>query len=166
MKITRHGFYLLIMVLFASALLSFGYQDQLVPDVVVSSTEGVKMGFRDGLKPGKTNVVVVWKGCCTDGLTLLEELNDLIGDDTTSLALVAVSCDNSRNSRKVAGQVRATGYEGWILLDENQDLSRALGLQVFPTVMLVSSNRIVWRASGYSPGMIDEIEKQIRVRGL
>lgn len=160
------GVYLLSMAFIASALLSFGYQDQLVPDVVVSSTDGVKMGFREGLKPGKTNVVVVWKGCCTDGLTLLEELNELIGGDTANLALLAVSCDNSRNSRKVAGQVRATGYEGLIFLDENQDLSRALGLQVFPTVMMVRNNRLVWRTSGYSPGMIDEIEKQIRAPGL
>lgn len=166
MKTSWRSVCLLTIPFFAAVVYSFKYQDQLVPDVILPTTNGVKMGFREGLSPEKLNVVVVWKGCCSDGLTLLEELQELLATDTATTAMLAVSCDNSRNSRKVAGQVRAVGYEGLILLDENQELTRALGLQVFPTVMMIRHNRVVWRTSGYAPGLVDVIEKEIGAHRL
>ncbi|MDD2964359.1 MAG: redoxin family protein [Bacteroidales bacterium] len=148
-------------MLFALTPLALQLHAQPIPNVTIKDTDGQRQNLREIQKPGKMNVVVLWRGCCTDGLALLEELTEVLASDTTTTALQAISCDDARNSRKVAGQVRAVGYEGPILLDENQDLTRALGINIFPAVILVMNNTVVWRSSGYYPGLVGEVEKEI-----
>jgi len=137
-------------------------QETRVPSVEIKDTGGIRRNFSACIKPEKQNIIIVWRGCCTDGLSLLEETNDWITEETIDVALLGVSCDNIRNNRKVIGQVRAIGYEGLVLVDENQDLIRTMGINVFPAVLITNGEGvIVWRREGYTPSVIDEIKAKI-----
>lgn len=156
-----HRIEFIILTVWASFLFTntLHAQDRTVPNVTICDSEGLQHSFTNCLVPEKINIIVIWRGCCADGPTLLEELNDWITEEDPNVALLAVSCDNSRNSRKVCGQVRALGYEGMVLLDENQDLVRSLGVNVYPAVLFTRGHeKIVWWNEGYSPGLIEEIK--------
>ncbi|PTL99859.1 MAG: hypothetical protein DA440_05840 [Bacteroidetes bacterium] len=67
--------------------------------------------------------------------------------------VLAVSIDDTRNSSRVAPMVQGQGWDYTVLLDENQDLKRNLGIVNVPfTIVLNSDGEVVWKHSGYSPG--------------
>ena len=55
--------------------------------------------------------------------------------------------------QSIINQMQGQGWEYTVLLDENQDLKRNLGIVNVPfTLVLNSKGEIVWKHSGYSPG--------------
>ena len=72
--------------------------------------------------------------------------------------VLAISIDDSRNSARVAPMAQGQGWEYTILLDENQDLKRNLGIVNVPfTLVLNRDGEVVWKHSGYSPGDEEEL---------
>ena len=137
-------------------------QEPAIPLIEIKDTDGIRHKLSTCIDTAKPNIIILWKGCCTDGLSLLEEVNDWITEEQVNAALLGISCDNIRNNRKVIGQVRAIGYEGLVLIDENQDLIRALGINVFPAVLITNKEgTIVWRREGYSPSVFELIKAKI-----
>lgn len=137
-------------------------QGSTIPPIEIKDTDGVRHKLTACIKTAKPNIIILWKGCCTDGISLLEEINDWITDEQADAALLGISCDNIRNNRKVIGQVRAIGYEGPVLIDENQDLVRILGINVFPVVLITNGEgTILWRREGYSPSVVEMVKARI-----
>ena len=79
-------------------------------------------------------------------------------EEEVGAKVLAVSIDDSRNSARVAPMAQGQGWEYTILLDENQDLKRNLGIVNVPfTLVLNSEGEVVWKHSGYSPGDEEEL---------
>jgi peroxiredoxin len=79
-------------------------------------------------------------------------------EDDVNLKVLAVSIDDTRNSSRVAPLVEGQGWEYTVLLDENQDLKRNLGIVNVPfTLVLNAKGEIVWKHSGYTPGAEEDL---------
>ena len=56
--------------------------------------------------------------------------------------------------------------EGWsyeIILDENQDLARAMNVNNPPMTFIVDGNgKVVYTHQGYTPGAEDELEEHLK----
>ena len=79
------------------------------------------------------------------------------------MKLVAVSIDDSRNVKKVKPKVLGEGWQYEIILDENQDLARAMNVNNPPMTYIVDTEgKIVYSHQGYTPGAEDELEAQLK----
>ena len=76
--------------------------------------------------------------------------------------MIAVTIDDSRNVKKVKPKVLGEGWTYEIILDENQDLARAMNINNPPMTFIVDGEgNIVYSHQGYTPGAEDELEKEI-----
>jgi len=83
-------------------------------------------------------------------------------EEEVGAKVLAVSIDDSRNSARVAPMVQGQGWEYTVLLDENQDLKRNLGIVNVPfTLVLNKEGEVVWKHSGYSPGDEEELAEVV-----
>ena len=53
--------------------------------------------------------------------------------------------------------VNGKGWDYQILLDDNQDLKRALNISVLPYVVVVKNGEIIHTRTGYTPGSEEEL---------
>jgi len=96
------------------------------------------------------------KACIKELTAFMDYAIDL--EEEVGAKVLAVSIDDSRNSARVAPMAQGQGWEYTILLDENQDLKRNLGIVNVPfTLVLNSEGEVVWKHSGYSPGDEEEL---------
>jgi thiol-disulfide isomerase/thioredoxin len=108
---------------------------------------------------GKPIIITFWATWCKPCLKEHDAINDVYEDwvDETGVKLYAVSIDNARSSRQVLPLVNGRSWEFDVLLDENGDLKRALGVNIPPHTFIVDgTGNIVWQHIGYLEG--DEVE--------
>ena len=122
---------------------------------MLKTLEGKQINIRDAISSDSPTVICFWatwcKPCVKELTAFIDYAIDL--EEELGVKVLAVSIDDSRNSARVAPLVQGQGWEYTILLDENQDLKRNLGIVNVPfTLVLNSKGEIVWKHSGYSPG--------------
>ena len=79
--------------------------------------------------------------------------------------VVAISIDDSRQKAKIKTFVDGAKWPYTILLDQNQELKRALNFQSVPyTIIIDKEGKIVETHQGYTEG--DEFELQEKVEKL
>lgn len=80
------------------------------------------------------------------------------------MKLIAVNIDDSRNTFKVLPNVLGEGWSYEVVLDQNQDLARAMNVNAVPMLFITNRKKeIVYSHQGYTPGginfLIEELEK-------
>lgn len=153
--------YLLLALLAASV--SVGAQS--VPAVTVKTINGENIDFASVIEPGKLTVISFWATWCGPCIKELQAI-DLRYEEWQELynmKLVAVSIDDSRNVKKVKPKVLGEGWQYQIILDENQDLARAMNVNNPPMTFIVDAEgKIVYSHQGYTPGAEDDLEAQLK----
>ena len=82
--------------------------------------------------------------------------------DETNVELIAISTDDSRTKKRIRPLVNGKDWTYEILLDDNQDLKRALNITVLPHLLIVKNGEIIYRKTSYTPGSEDEIYEIIQ----
>ena len=82
--------------------------------------------------------------------------------EETNVAIIAISTDDSRTKKRVIPLVNGKDWDYEILLDDNQELKRALNISVMPYVIVVKNGEIVYQHTGYTPGSEDELYEVIK----
>ena len=135
-----------------------------VPDIDVKDMEGNNVSFKSAIDTNKLTIVSFWATWCGPCIKELEAINEVYEDWQTeyNVDLIAVSIDDSRNSKKVKPKVLGLGWDYTVLLDENSDLARAMNV-VNPPMLFVINQRgeVVYTHAGYSPGSEDELEEKL-----
>jgi peroxiredoxin len=153
-----------ILVLFFFALALLSEAQQLLPRVVLKNNYG-KSIRTDTLAGQKSLVlVVVWRACCQEGYTLLDEINEHAAqwNAKASVGYCAISVDDSRSSLHVITETRTIGWNYELLLDTNQEFRRQMGINTMPFVMIVDkSGTIIWKKEGYADNLIEDIDSEI-----
>jgi peroxiredoxin len=76
--------------------------------------------------------------------------------------VLAISTDDSRAKSKLKAYVAGEDWPYTVLLDQNQDLMRALGIQQIPFTMIIDKNgQIIYSHNSYVEGDEFEIENKL-----
>lgn len=135
-----------------------------VPSAKVKNLKGKTIDTKDFSNNGKPMIINFWATWCHPCITELNNISEVYDDwvEETGVKIIAISIDDSRNSRKVAPFVRGRGWKYDVYLDENGDFKRAMNVNNPPHTILVNGNgEIVWEHNGYATGDEDILYQQV-----
>ena len=154
----------IVSILFGTSALN---ANKTLPNVNIKDLMGRTVSAQDFENDGKPIVLCFWATWCKPCLEELATINELYEKwrEETGVKIIAISIDDSRNSRRVAPFVKARDWQYEIYLDENSDLRRALGVNNPPHTFLLDGDRnIVYEHNGYAAG--DEIKLFERIKKI
>ncbi len=94
-----------------------------------------------------------WATWCVPCINELDDIHKEIDKwNDANVKIVAISTDDSRTKRRVRPMVNGKNWDFEILMDENQDLKRALNITGIPHTIVTKGPRIIYRRIGYKPG--------------
>ncbi len=131
-----------------------------LPSVTLKDINGKTVEIdklENGGKPIIIDFFATWCKPCIRGLNAIQEVYE-DWQEETGVKLYAVSIDQAHKINKVKPFVNSRGWTYEVLLDTNQDLKRAVGVQVIPyTLVIDGKGNIVYKHSGYTEGGDEEI---------
>lgn len=153
-----------ICLAFIALVLSTSAYAQL-PSVTLKTLDGKTVDAATLSNDGKPFVISFFATWCKPCNRELKAISELYPDwqEETGMKLIAISTDQAQNINKVKPLVDSEGWEYEILLDQNSDLLRALGIQMIPHVLIIDGNgNIADSRSGYTEGSEEHIIQKIR----
>jgi cytochrome c biogenesis protein CcmG/thiol:disulfide interchange protein DsbE len=150
-------------------LLSFtapGKSQTILPSVVLKSADGNDTRLSDYTALRKPLIISFWATYCGPCLEEFEAISDLYDKwkNEVDFEFIAVSIDDSRSASKVKSLASGKKWPFIVLIDENQDVKRAMNVTDIPFCFIFDKNgKYVYRHSGYLPGdefiMLKELKK-------
>lgn len=153
-----------IQVFVAFVLLSFVGYAQKLPNVTLKDLDGKSVNMSKYNNSDKPIIVSFWATWCGPCIKELTAINEVYASwqKETGVELVAVSIDDSRTKARVKPQVKGKSWKYTVVLDENQELKRALNVGNVPYTMVLYKGKVVYSHSSYTPGIENEIYKQVK----
>ena len=153
-----------IQVFVAFVLLSFVGYAQKLPSVTLKDLDGKSVNMSKYNNSDKPIIVSFWATWCGPCIKELTAINEVYASwqKETGVELVAVSIDDSRTKARVKPQVKGKSWKYTVVLDENQELKRALNVGNVPYTMVLYKGKVVYSHSSYTPGIENEIYKQVK----
>ena len=136
-----------------------------IPNIKVKNIQGVYINTNEIKNDGKPFIINFWATWCKPCVQELEAINEVYEkwQKETSVKIYAVSIDDSRSSKRVAPFIKGKSWTYDILLDENSDFRRALGVDNPPFTFLYNGKgELVFKHTGYAPGDEFELYKKIK----
>ncbi len=136
-----------------------------VPQTRIKNLMGETVVTSEITNDGKPIIFAFWATWCKPCLQEMSAINEKFEEwnKETGVKVIAVSIDDSRNTKKVAPLAKGRGWKFDVLLDENSDFKRAMNVSNPPHSFLVNgSGEIVWEHTGYAPGDEEEMYDKIK----
>lgn len=136
-----------------------------IPQIKIKDINGKTMNMADLSNDGKPIIIDFWATWCKPCIQELTSMAEVYKkwQKETGVKIVAVSIDDSRNSRKVAPFVNGRGWDYEVYLDENSEFKRAMNVNNPPHTFLVNGKgEIVWEHNGYAQGDENELYKELK----
>jgi len=148
-----HLFYLLVFV--SSSL--FG--QEAFPNINIKAIDGKTTNTKKIIEEHPLLVMTFWATWCKPCHQELNSLADIYDEwkKSTGVEIVAISTDDSRTTGKVKSVVSGNDWPFLVLLDDNNDLKRALNITNIPFLLIIKDGKIVHMNVGYTPGSESEI---------
>ena len=150
-------------------LISFtipGKSQSRLSSVILKSTEGEEVRLSDYAALKKPLIISFWATYCGPCLEEFEAVTDLYEEwkKEVDFEFIAVSIDDARSAAKVKSMAYGKKWPFIILIDENQDVKRAMNVNDIPFCFIFDrKGKAVYRHAGYLPGdefiMLKELKK-------
>lgn len=145
---------LLALPIFLSFALSVFSQTRL-PTVALDDTDGDEIRISDFVSLNKPLVISFWAtycGPCLEEFDAVSEHYDQWKKEV-DFEFIAVSIDDARSAAKVKSLASGRKWPFIVLIDENQDVKRAMNVTGIPFCFIFDKNgKYVYKHSGYLPG--------------
>ncbi len=148
----------------AFIVIGFGSYAQKLPSVTLKDLNGKSVNmasYNNADKPIIVSFWATWCGPCLKELAAIKEVYPKWQKET-GVELIAVSIDDSRTKARVKPQVKGKSWTYKVLLDENQELKRALNVGNVPYTMVLYKGKVVYSHSSYTPGIENEIYNHVK----
>jgi len=148
-----------------SMILSCGLLfSQNLPNINLKNLNGKSVNVQKLTMSKNVKVLAFWATWCVPCINELDAISEVYEDwqDETNVELIAISTDDSRTKKRIRPLVNGKDWTYEILLDDNQDLKRALNITVLPHLLIVKNGEIIYRKTSYTPGSEDEIYEIIQ----
>ena len=136
-----------------------------LPQVTLKDINGKTIRLDTLKNDGKPIIIdffATWCKPCNRELSAISEVYDEWQQET-GVCLIAVSIDQAHHINKVKPLVDQLGWPFKVLLDPNNELKRALGVQMIPYTLIMDGNgKIVYKHSGYVDGEEEELFEEVR----
>jgi peroxiredoxin len=118
----------------------------------------------DFAEKDKIYVFSFWATWCVPCIRELEAVKEHYSNwsEELNMELVAISTDDSRTQKRVRPLVNGKNWPYQILLDENQELKRALAIVNIPYTVVVKNQKIQFVVNGYSQGAEMELYEKLK----
>lgn len=149
----------------AVALCMAGSAAAQLPGVVLKDINGKAVKTDTLSNNGKPFIIDFFATWCKPCNRELSAIADVYEDwqKETGVKLIAVSIDKGQNVNKVKPLVDNHGWTYEVLLDSNEELKRAFGVQMIPfTVIVDGKGNIAYKHNGYTDGAEDELIEKVR----
>jgi peroxiredoxin len=146
------------------SLHSLQAQDAL-PSMQIKDMDGNIVNIQSLADSNHLTIISFWATWCGPCIKELDQIQQVYAEwqEKYQAQLIAVTVDDARNTRKVKPMVIGRGWTYKVLMDENQDLARALNVNNPPMTFLINKKgQIVYSHQGYVPGAEDELEKKLQ----
>ena len=129
------------------------YSQNNIPSVNIKTLDGKPVNSRSNYNKNGLTVYSFWATWCVPCINELDDIHKEIEKwDEANVKIVAISTDDSRTKRRLRPLISGKKWGFKILLDENQDLKRALNINGIPHTIVTNGNKIIYRRIGYKPG--------------
>lgn len=136
-----------------------------LPSVVLKDVDGKTVDTAELYNDGKPMVISFWATWCKPCIRELKAISEVYPDwqDETGVKVIAVSIDQAQDAQKVKPLVSRMGWDYDVLLDQNSEFKRQMGVSDPPHVFVVDGNgNVVWNHQGYIDGGEDEILEAVK----
>lgn len=126
-----------------------------LPNVNVKILDGKVFNVSELTNKGNPIIVSFWATWCKPCVKEMTTIADVYEDwqEETGVLFVAVSVDDARTSGNVNALVNGKGWEYLVLLDNNQDLKRAMNVNLIPhTFIIDGKGEVVWQHTAFTEG--------------
>lgn len=148
-----------------TCLLVFSFSNaQDLPNITLKSTDDTSVSIQELANSDTIKVFSFWATWCVPCINELDAISEVYDEwqEETNVELIAISTDDARTKKRVIPMVNGKGWDYQILLDDNQDLKRALNISVLPFLIVVKNGEIIHKRTGYTPGAEDELYEVIK----
>ena len=123
------------------------------PIMNIKNISGKTVNTKSTYNRNGLTVYSFWATWCVPCINELDDIHKEIDKwNDANVKIVAISTDDSRTKRRVRPMVNGKNWNFEILMDENQDLKRALNITGIPHTIVTKGSRIIYRRIGYKPG--------------
>lgn len=142
----------------------FSVYSQQIPQITLKAIDGKTINIRDLSQSDDLKVFSFWATWCVPCINELDAISDVYEEwqEETNVEIVAIATDDSRTQKRIRPLVNGKGWDYTILLDNNQELKRALNITTIPYTIIVQNGKIIYQHSGYTPGSEDELYEIIK----
>ena len=115
---------------------------QNLPNINLKNLNGKSVNVQKLTKSKNVKVLAFWATWCVPCINELDAISEVYEDwqDETNVELIAISTDDSRTKKRIRPLVNGKDWTYEILLDDNQDLKRALHQEVKMKYMKLFKN--------------------------
>ncbi len=137
---------------------------QQIPQIVLKDIDGNTIDVKDFSQSDDLKILSFWATWCVPCINELDAISDVYEEwqEETNVEIIAIATDDSRTQKRIRPLVNGKGWDYTILLDNNQELKRALNITTIPHTIIVQNGKIIYQHSGYTPGSEDELYEIIK----